>query len=127
MMTAKIVIPQTQIVPNDKVLLLQMLDAAREALSFCEGYTRSALDTNRILLLALIEEIEIIGGTAERVSEIIKFQLPQSPWPAIVDMRNHLLHSYFDIDVDQVWSTVQQDLPPLITELQKVVFDDRAE
>jgi uncharacterized protein with HEPN domain len=33
-------------------------------------------------------------------------------------MRNRLIHSYFDIDLDRVWDTVIDDLPPLVTELK---------
>jgi len=28
-------------------------------------------------------------------------------------MRNHLIHSYFDIDNDRVWDTATEDLPAL--------------
>ena len=36
-------------------------------------------------------------------------------------MRNRLIHAYFDIDLDRVWETVQDDLPPLITQLDATV------
>jgi uncharacterized protein with HEPN domain len=40
-------------------------------------------------------------------------------------MRNHLIHAYYDIDLDIVWDTVIKDLPPLIDELEKIVPPDR--
>jgi uncharacterized protein with HEPN domain len=39
-------------------------------------------------------------------------------------MRNRLIHAYFEIDVETVWKTVQDDLPPLIAELEKVIQPD---
>jgi uncharacterized protein with HEPN domain len=36
-------------------------------------------------------------------------------------MRNRLIHAYYDIDLDRVWDTVTSDLPPLITELEKII------
>ena len=48
----------------DEVRLRHMLDAAREALSFIEGKNRSELDANRILVLSLVKEVEIIGEAA---------------------------------------------------------------
>ena len=36
-------------------------------------------------------------------------------------MRNRLIHAYFDIDLDRVWDTVKDDLPPLIVHLEKII------
>lgn len=50
---------------NDRVRLLHMLEAAREALSFASGKTRKDLDENRQLVLAVVRDIEIIGEAAD--------------------------------------------------------------
>jgi len=40
-------------------------------------------------------------------------------------MRNRLIHAYFDIDLDILWQTVQDDLPPVIAVLEdSEVFSD---
>lgn len=36
-------------------------------------------------------------------------------------MRNLLIHEYDEIDMREVWNTVKNDLPPLITELEKII------
>lgn len=38
-------------------------------------------------------------------------------------MRNRLTHGYFDIDLDLVWTTVQEDLPLLHEQLEILVVD----
>jgi uncharacterized protein with HEPN domain len=43
----------------------------------------------------------------------VRAELPAIPWPEVVGMRNHLIHSYFDIDNDRVWDTAIEDLPKL--------------
>lgn len=43
------------------------------------------------------------------------------PWHEVVAMRNRLAHSYFDINLDIVWQTVQQDLPALIENLERIL------
>ncbi len=53
----------------DQVRLQHMLDAAREALAFTQGHTRADLDRDRMLVLALVKEIEIIGEAANQVSQ----------------------------------------------------------
>ena len=44
--------------------------------------------------------------------------MPSLLWRDIIGMRNWLVHAYFDIDVDTVWDTVTDDLPPLISTLE---------
>lgn len=71
-----------------------------------------------MLVLALVKDIEIIGEAAYQISPETQAQLPDIPWPEIVGMRHRLVHAYFDINLDILWRTVQQELPPLISALQ---------
>jgi uncharacterized protein with HEPN domain len=98
-----------------------MLDAAREAITFTEGRTRADLEVDRMLVLALVKEIEIVGEAASQISQEAREQLPNIPWPDIVGMRHRLVHAYFDINLEILWQTVQSDLPPLIAELEQIL------
>ncbi len=95
-----------------------MLDAAKEALSFASGKTRTDLETNRMLVLSLVKDIEIIGEAASRVSEEFKASYPQIPWQEIIGMRNRLIHVYFDVDLDVLWSTGTKKLPQFVAEFE---------
>lgn len=103
------------------ILLRHMLDAAREAVSFAANNTRDSLNTHRKLELALIKCIEIVGEAASKVSIDYRENTSQVPWTNIISMRNRLIHGYFDIDLDILWQTVVEDLPPLIAELEKII------
>lgn len=35
-------------------------------------------------------------------------------------MRNRITHAYFDVDVQLLWETIQNDFPALKVELQKI-------
>lgn len=106
---------------DDRVRLRHMLDAASEAVEFAKGKTRADLERDRLLVLGLLKCIEIVGEAAARVSPDVQSRYPRIPWPDIVGMRNRLVHVYFDIDLDRVWDTVEQDLPPLIAALEKIL------
>jgi uncharacterized protein with HEPN domain len=101
-----------------------MLDAAREIMSFVQGRTRDELDHDRMLTLSLIKSIEIIGEAAAQVLPETRSQHPEIPWLNIIAMRHRLVHAYFDIDLDRVWDTATDDLPPLVAVLEKVLAEN---
>ena len=74
-----------------------------------------------MLTLSIIKAIELIGEAASRVTKESRDLHPEIPWNVIITMRNRLIHAYFDIDLDRVWDTVTDDLPPLITSLERIV------
>jgi len=106
---------------NDRVRLRHMLDAAREALSFSKDRTREELSTDRMLLLSLVKEIEIIGEAASQVSADFREGTPEIPWAQIVGMRHRLIHAYSDVNTSVVWSTVVSDLPALVAKLEGIL------
>ena len=106
---------------DDEIRLRHMLDAAHEALSFVMGRNRDDLDRDRMLVLALIKSVEIIGEAAYAMSDDTKQASPSVPWPDIIGMRHRLVHAYFDINLDILWRTVSDDLPALISLLEPLL------
>lgn len=98
---------------DDTTRLRHMLEAVHEAVGFAQGRTRADLDSDRMLVMALVKEVEIIGEAAYRISAATQEQLPDVPWEDIIGMCHRLVHAYFDINLDILWETVQNDLPPL--------------
>ncbi|MCI0399989.1 MAG: DUF86 domain-containing protein [Gammaproteobacteria bacterium] len=102
---------------EDDVRLRHMRDAARQAIGFAEDRSRADLDTDLMPVFALVKALEIIGEAANQVSDPTRNEVPELPWADVIGMRHRLIHAYFDINLDILWQTVQQDLPPLITAL----------
>jgi len=75
----------------------------------------------RVLLVALVKEIEIIGEAATQVSEEFRESSPEIPWAMIKGMRNRLIHAYSEVNVDLVWSTVVSDPPELARSLKMLL------
>jgi uncharacterized protein with HEPN domain len=65
--------------------------------------------------------VEIIGEAARRVSHETRDKHPLIPWREMTSMRNLVIHEYDVVDINQVWDTVQNKLPPLIEALAKIV------
>jgi uncharacterized protein with HEPN domain len=106
---------------RDPAYLLDMLNAARQIQALSSGLTEEAFQQSKLHHYALIKLIEIIGEAARAVSETTKTAHPEIPWIPIVDMRNHLIHRYFRIDLPRVWDVVQNHIAPLIAQLEPLI------
>jgi uncharacterized protein with HEPN domain len=98
-----------------------MLDHAREAIAMLAGKERADLQSERMLELALVRLIEIVGEAAARVSPESQTRYPLIPWRQVVGMRNRLVHGYDSVDLDVLWDTIEDDFPPLIAELKRIL------
>ena len=107
--------------PEDVIRLRHMLDAALEALEFAKGRSREDLASERMLTMALVKEIEIIGEAAYQLADESKEEIPDIPWLDIIGMRHRLVHAYYDINLMVLWAALQEDLPPLIKSLKKAL------
>jgi uncharacterized protein with HEPN domain len=89
-----------------------------EAIERIERHTkagRSAFDRDELIQSWVVHHLQIIGEAARRLSQDWKASHPEVLWHAIVGMRHILVHSYFEIDLDAVWSTVENNLLQLKT------------
>jgi uncharacterized protein with HEPN domain len=106
---------------EDRVRILHMIEATETALNFVTGRQRVDLDSDQMLLFALVRAVEVIGEAAGRVTEATREAAADIPWSLVVSMRNRLIHAYFDVDNDVVWKTATEELPALLPKLRGLV------
>src|SRR5450759_378218 len=83
---------------EDLTRLRHMLDSAQEASGLIKGKGRADLDRDRLLNLALVRLLEIVGEAASRVTIPTRLKYPDIPWTQIVSLRNRLIHGYDAVD-----------------------------
>jgi uncharacterized protein with HEPN domain len=105
----------------DKNRLRHMIEAAEQAIHYAEQHSRDELHRNPPLYHLFIRNLEILGEAASRISSQVRHDYPDIPWRDMVDMRNRLIHVYFDIDLDVVWTTVHDALPRVLSKLRAVL------
>ena len=112
---------------RDRVRLLHMLEHARETIQLVSGKTRQDFGADRVLNLAVVRLLEIVGEAAASVTAESRGKFPAIPWTEIVGLRNRLIHGYDSVDLDIVWSIVKGDLPALARHLNADpgLHDDR--
>ena len=101
-----------------------MADALNAAMRFAAGRKRADLDTDEMLLFALVRAIEIVGEAASKVTAETRAETMDVPWASIVGMRNRLVHAYFDINRDILWTTVTEAIPTLAEQLKVSLGDE---
>ena len=79
---------------KDRTRLEHMRGATREAMELIRSKTREDLDRDRLLNLALVRLMEIVGEAAARVTAALRDAHSEIPWPLIVGLRNRLIHGY---------------------------------
>ena len=103
--------------PHDRVRLRHMSDALNAAMSFVRGRERGDLDKDQMLLFALARAIEIVGEAASKVTAETRAEIPDLPWSSMMGMRHRLVHAYFEINRDILWTTVTEAAPRLAERL----------
>ena len=101
-----------------------MLEHGREALALVRGVDRSSFQRDRILQLAVVRLLEIVGEAAPRTPETVRDQHPAVPWRRITGLRNRLVHAYDTVDLGIVWSILTGDLPDLVAQLEAILGTD---
>lgn len=69
---------------------------------------------------AVLRNLQTIAESTQRLSGGLKATEPEVPWRAIAGFRNVLVHDYFKIDLDVVWSVVDRDLPELAAAIDRM-------
>lgn len=103
------------------VALRQMRDHAAEAVALAGRHKRKDLDKDRVLMHALTRLVEIVGEAANRVPPEMHAQYRTIPWLDIVGMRHRLIHGYDQVDLDVLWATIDDDLPALVHQLDRIL------
>lgn len=76
---------------------------------------------------AVVRALEIIGEAAKHIPEFVRSRYPDLHWRGMTGMRDKVIHGYFGVDLEVVWRTVHEDLPPLRKGIQRILDDMEAE
>lgn len=92
--------------------LQDILDAITEIESFIDGISFDTFQSDRAKVLAVVKLLEIVGEAVKNIPDEQRRFYPEISWRSITGMRNILIHEYWQIDVEVLWSTIP-DLPLL--------------
>ena len=106
---------------RDQVTLLDIARAARLAAEFVADMDREVFLADTKTLSAVLHQLLVMGEAVKRLSDEFRAAHAETPWGLIAGMRDKLIHAYDEVDLDQVWVTVQRDVPALLRQIEPVL------
>jgi len=102
----------------------QMLLDIIEAIDRIERYAsrgRDAFESDELVQNWIVNHLQVIGEAARSLSADLRDSNKEVPWAKIIGMRHILVHRYFEIDRDLVWSVVAGDIPELKQRVEAIL------
>ena len=89
------------------------------ARDFVAGLDLRAFQRSQLHVYAAARAIEIISEASRRLPDELRARHPNLPWRAIRDTGNFYRHQYDNVLESYVWTTIHEDLPPLLAVVEQ--------
>ena len=99
--------------------ILEAIEKIRERLPS----TAEELEASELLQVWVVHHLQVIGEAANNLSPGFVAEHAEIPWRRIIGLRHALVHQYFGVDLDAIWSIAVDDLPPLETAVRAILAD----
>lgn len=76
-----------------------------------------------LLQVWVVHHLQVIGEAANYLSPAFIDSHPEIPWRRIIGLRHALVHQYFGVDLDAIWTIAVHDLPPLETAVAVILAE----
>jgi len=107
---------------RDLILLLEdMLESALKIKRYTAKHDFESFINDERTIDAVVRNFEIIGEAANRIDPDFRTTNPEIEWNRIRGFRNRIVHDYFGIDYEIVWTIIENDIEELIDQLEILI------
>lgn len=104
-----------------QLFLEDILEAITRIQKFVKGYSYEKFVSDIKTTDAVIRNLSIIGEAASKIGKDFHQKHPKIPWKHMIGLRNKVMHEYFGVDLQILWSTLDEDLPELKKMIKKLL------
>jgi len=97
-----------------------ILSSIRKIKRYTKGMSEAEFFRSSITVDAVVRNLGIIGEAASAIPDEYKKKFSNVPWRKIIGMRNKVVHEYFGLIEDILWSTINKDIPLLERQIKEV-------
>ena len=72
---------------------------------------------------AVLRNLHTLSESTQHLSDPLKERYPQVPWRSISAFRNVVVHAYLNISIEQIWTIIERDLPPMQQQVARIMGD----
>ena len=105
---------------DDKARIEHMIEHSRRILTMLQDLNAEQFYVSQTLIEAVSFNFAVLGEAASKISGELREKYPAIPWRIIIGMRNFLIHDYVKVQPQYLWETAQNDLPPLLVDLEAI-------
>ena len=108
---------------RDLIFLLEdMLEAAKKIKKYTANHNHGSFIQNDMTIDAVVRNFEIIREAANRIPQDFRKDNSELEWNHLRGFRNRIVHEYFGIDYDIIWTIIENDLDYYISLIEKYLL-----
>jgi uncharacterized protein with HEPN domain len=70
---------------------------------------------------AVVRNLEIVGEASKNMSDWFKTSFPQLNWRGLAGLRDRLIHHYFGVNIDIIWTIISTELHGILDRIGEVL------
>ncbi len=103
------------------IYLKDILDSIKTIEDYCNNVIKNEFMKDKKLQDAVIRRIEVIGEATKNIPDSFRNKYPTIPWKDIAGMRDVIIHTYFNVNLEMVWKVIEENLPKLKNDIKEII------
>lgn len=106
---------------HEASFLRDILNASGKIEAITAATTEESFLRDEVLPAAVLHHLTVMGEAINRLSPELRERHPDVPWHQIVAVRHRIVHAYFDLDWQILWTAAMDDIPQLRKQISGIL------